>query len=217
MSKNGDYMKNFKKTISFLDAENHRATINLGITNRNGYPEFTASGDYCGSGGQCLDEIKPKTHEQQMIIDLWKEYHLTDMSKLPDNVKFWPDFEGHLDGILEEIEKQETEREKEEAKIEKTENEKLLKQMEEYGIIDDNLDACRAYLDAMNLDDLKDFEESYQGQYSDDEEFAKEQAESMGAIDEKAQWPNSCIDWEKASQELMWDYTEQDGFYFRNL
>ena len=67
-------------------------------------------------------------------------------------------------------------------------------------------------------DDLLDFEEAYQGQYEDDEEFAQEMAENTGSVDFKNQsWPQYCIDWEYAARDLMTDYSEQNGYYFRNL
>ena len=66
-------------------------------------------------------------------------------------------------------------------------------------------------------DDFSDFEEARQGQFSSDEEFAKEIAESTGEMPKDMQWPMYCIDWEFAARELMMDYSEQDGFYFRNL
>jgi hypothetical protein len=203
-------MNNFKKAISFLDAENHRAIIDLEITDRNGYPEFTASGRYLGSSGQCLDNIKPRTTAQRTLIKIWEKWHLTNISGIID-------FDKDLFAMIDKIEKEETAREAEKAKIEKTEDEKLLSQMEEYGIDDENIDACQAYLEIMNIDDLSNFWECYQGQYSNDEEFAREQADQLGLIDDKIGWPNNCIDWEQASSELMQDYTEQDGFYFRNL
>lgn len=50
---------------------------------------------------------------------------------------------------------------------------------------------------------------------SDDdfEEYARDLAESIGAIDPNANWPLSCIDWEKAADELRADYSsvEYDG------
>ena len=58
-------------------------------------------------------------------------------------------------------------------------------------------------------------EESYQGEYSSDEEFAQELAEELGAIDHDATWPMNCIDWKKAARELMYDYVEEEGHYFR--
>jgi hypothetical protein len=41
-------------------------------------------------------------------------------------------------------------------------------------------------------------------------EYAQQLAEDIGAIDPKASWPNGCIDWEKAADELRVDYTEVD-------
>lgn len=62
-----------------------------------------------------------------------------------------------------------------------------------------------------------DIDEAYQGSYKDDEDFAYETAMSIGAIDKNASWPNSCIDWEHAAKELMYDYSEHNGHYFRSL
>ena len=43
-------------------------------------------------------------------------------------------------------------------------------------------------------------------------------AENIGIVDFKNQpWPQYCIDWEYAARDLMMDYSEQDGYYFRNL
>jgi len=201
-------MKDFKKTISFIDKDNHKAIINLGLTHRNNYPEFTASGRYCGSWGQCLDHIKPITAHQRALIRFWNKYHLKEIN------------EGNLfalNNIIAKIEEEETKRQKEEDQKDLTEDEKLLQQMEEHGIDEDQLDACKAYLDYTIDDDLADFEESYSGQFDSDADFAKEQAESCGSIDNQAHWPNNCIDWEQASSELMMDYYEQDGYYFRQM
>lgn len=60
-------------------------------------------------------------------------------------------------------------------------------------------------------------EEAYQGKYRSDEDFAEEIADSLGLIDQDAKWPHDCIDWEKAAKELMYDYSEDSGYYFRNL
>ena len=65
----------------------------------------------------------------------------------------------------------------------------------------------------------KEIEEAYQGKYANDEEFAQEIAEETGALDsdavKSAMWPLYCIDWEFAARELMMDYSEQGGHYFR--
>lgn len=64
---------------------------------------------------------------------------------------------------------------------------------------------------------LSDFEEAYQGTYSSDEDFAQELAEQLGEIKKDVSWPYTCIDWEHAAKELMYDYAEENGHYFRNL
>lgn len=65
--------------------------------------------------------------------------------------------------------------------------------------------------------DPSDIDEAFQGSYKDDEDFAYEMAESLGAIDKNASWPMNCIDWAYAAKELMYDYCEHNGYYFRNL
>lgn len=62
-----------------------------------------------------------------------------------------------------------------------------------------------------------DIDESYQGSYKDNEDFAMKTAESLGAIDKNASWPMNCIDWEFAAKELMYDYSEHNGYYFRSF
>jgi transcription elongation GreA/GreB family factor len=109
--------------------------------------------------------------------------------------------EDELQALIYRLEKTEQTREDESAS--ETEDEKLSRLMDENGIDEDMTDACRAYLDVMNLDDLDDFEEAYQGQYDSDEDFAQSLAEDMGAIDPKSSWPNNCIDWEQAARDLM--------------
>jgi antirestriction protein len=59
-------------------------------------------------------------------------------------------------------------------------------------------------------------EEAYSGEFASDAEFAEDMAEQSGYLNDK-QWPFYCIDWVWAGRELMNDYSEQDGFYFRNL
>jgi len=38
------------------------------------------------------------------------------------------------------------------------------------------------------------------------EDYARELADDIGAVDKNAGWPNNCIDWEKAADELKADY-----------
>ncbi len=42
------------------------------------------------------------------------------------------------------------------------------------------------------------------------EEYAEQLADDIGAIGRNARWPITCIDWEKAADELKADYTEVD-------
>lgn len=62
-----------------------------------------------------------------------------------------------------------------------------------------------------------DVEEAYSGRYSTDEDFAYDMAEQLGELNESAGWPHSCIDWERAARDLMWDYTESNHHYFRSM
>lgn len=65
--------------------------------------------------------------------------------------------------------------------------------------------------------DLDKIEDAYEGKYDSDEDFAQALAEETSAIQEDAQWPHTCIDWEWAARELMYDYCSSGGHYFRNL
>ena len=65
--------------------------------------------------------------------------------------------------------------------------------------------------------DISNIAEAYSGEADSDEDFAENFANELGYLDNKTSWPHSCIDWEYAARELMWDYTEANGYYFRNL
>jgi hypothetical protein len=51
------------------------------------------------------------------------------------------------------------------------------------------------------------------------QDYARELAEDIGAIDPQAGWPLHCIDWERAANELATDYTlieyDGDSYYYR--
>lgn len=65
---------------------------------------------------------------------------------------------------------------------------------------------------------FKNIEEAYSGQFSSDRDFAMDLADQLGEIDFKNQpWPQYCIDWDFAAKEIMMDYSEQNGYYFRNM
>ena len=58
-------------------------------------------------------------------------------------------------------------------------------------------------------------EELYQGEYYSDEDFAYQQADDLGLVPESNDWPISYIDWNAAARDLMMDYGESNGHYFR--
>jgi len=59
-------------------------------------------------------------------------------------------------------------------------------------------------------------QDAYSGKYDSDEAFAEDMAEQCGMLQDKVSWPYTCIDWEWAARELMYDYIEENGHYFRN-
>lgn len=55
---------------------------------------------------------------------------------------------------------------------------------------------------------------------SEFEDYARDFAEDIGAIEDDAKWPATCIDWEKAASELQMNYSscEYQGttYYYRS-
>lgn len=68
-------------------------------------------------------------------------------------------------------------------------------------------------------DVLEAFYEAYAGAWDSPADFAQQLAEDVGDIKwEDLAWPFTCIDWERAGNELMMgDYWESNGFYFRSM
>lgn len=77
----------------------------------------------------------------------------------------------------------------------------------------------QAYIDNVGTEyaTAEDVQEAYQGQHENDEDFAMALSEELGYIKSDVSWPYTCIDWEQAASELMYDYFESEGYYFRNL
>lgn len=74
-----------------------------------------------------------------------------------------------------------------------------------------------AFIEQADLDALEELAEEAEGspdwQYGETliresyfTDYARELAEDIGAIQSDAQWPNYCIDWERAARELQQDY-----------
>ena len=81
--------------------------------------------------------------------------------------------------------------------------------VEEYSI-----EAVNAFIELFGKDELENFRESYGGKYSSDEEMVKELLDGTGEIPKDLP-PYVHIDWEWTAKEIMMDYSEQDGHYFR--
>ena len=65
-------------------------------------------------------------------------------------------------------------------------------------------------------EDLSNFEEAYVGEYASDEAFTQELLEEVGDIPQDL--PTYVhIDWEATARDIMYDYSEEEGYYFRNL
>lgn len=73
-------MKDFKRTISFVDNDRVKTKIEIEIRSKDSGKQFSMSGAYAGSYGQIVDHIKPATEAQQKLVDLWNKYHLNDMN-----------------------------------------------------------------------------------------------------------------------------------------
>jgi len=58
--------------------------------------------------------------------------------------------------------------------------------------------------------------ESYVGEYLSDILFARNEAEECCFDFQDTTWPKYCIDWARAAKELMYDYSEHNGHYFRD-
>jgi antirestriction protein len=64
---------------------------------------------------------------------------------------------------------------------------------------------------------IDNIDEAYSGSFGSDEDFAEDMAEQLGCIDKNLSWPYTCIDWDRASRDLMMDYSEHNGHYFRMM
>ena len=74
--------------------------------------------------------------------------------------------------------------------------------------------AVNAFIELYSIDDLEHFEESYQGSYGDVADFVENILEGYDL-----NVPNwLCIDYRETwESSLRFDYSEQDGFFFRDF
>ena len=63
---------------------------------------------------------------------------------------------------------------------------------------------------------LSDVEECYSGKWASDAEFVQNELEETGCLpDDLPLYVH--IDWESTARDVMMDYTEEGGHYFRNI
>ncbi|THV60589.1 antirestriction protein ArdA [Chryseobacterium candidae] len=84
-----------------------------------------------------------------------------------------------------------------------------------------DFEIIEAYIDCRGsyFQDIEDFlhevSDSYYGEYNSDENFAQEILEQEGSIPENL--PTYIyIDWASTAKHIMYDYSESNGYYFRN-
>ena len=75
-------------------------------------------------------------------------------------------------------------------------------------------EAIDAYIELID-DDLEDFEEAYQGDWKSDEDFVEDLLSDIGVLPNLPSYIH--IDWERTANDVMMDYSEENGYYFRNL
>lgn len=83
-----------------------------------------------------------------------------------------------------------------------------------------DMEVIEAYLDNMGSADgvsIADIEEAYQGQWSSDEDFAEELLDSTGGLSGMDESLKCYFDYSAFARDLMYDYFESNGYYFRNL
>ena len=102
-----------------------------------------------------------------------------------------------------------------------SEAQKIAERMAEIESEGCDLAAVAAYVDNLSLDvgdlDLDQFMDAYEGRFDSDKDFAQDWARGLGAVKEDDEWPHTCIDWERAARELMYDHFEQNHYYFRSM
>lgn len=94
-----------------------------------------------------------------------------------------------------------------------------MEEIEESGMYDAGAFRAYVYLIGMEYATLEAFEEAYMGEWSDDIAFVQRLLEEDGTaqdcIDDLPSYIH--IDWESTARDIMYDYDEENGYYFRKL
>ena len=79
----------------------------------------------------------------------------------------------------------------------------------------DDVDAAIAYVECFNDWNESDFEDSYIGWFSDNEDLARYFIEDLGSLDIPSE-VEPYFDYEAYGRDLAFDLYEMDGYYFYN-
>jgi len=94
----------------------------------------------------------------------------------------------------------------------------MITKEEKEKLIEENCEEeVNAYIDIVSEEyaEVEQFEEMRQGQYKSDEDFVQTLLEDIGTIPED--FPSYIyIDWKATARDVMYDYAESNGWYFRN-
>lgn len=162
-----------------------------------------------------------------------------DMTTIRDAVEEYDNFQGEIDSYEEEQQCLDTSDDNYDEDLDHLQSE-IDGQEEDQCVVNDSLKAS----DSMDIDTARDWveaadaspysdgvfeaayecdvhvsqvQEAYSGEFKSNEEFAQDMADQVGSSDDNTSWPNGYIDWERAASDLMMDYCEDNGYYFRNL
>jgi len=79
-----------------------------------------------------------------------------------------------------------------------------------------SVEAKAAYIDCFGSWDNSGFEEAYSGEWDSDTALAEDFIESTGMLSEMPDNLRSYFDTAAFTRDLMFDYSESGGYYFRN-
>lgn len=74
-----------------------------------------------------------------------------------------------------------------------------------------------AYFDNCGASSLSDVEEAYYGEHNSDEDFAYQLLDDSGTLMSVPEDLRHYFDYEKYARDLMFDFFESNGHYFRNI
>lgn len=77
--------------------------------------------------------------------------------------------------------------------------------------------AKEAYIDCFGSWDATGFEEAYSGEWESDNALAEDFMESTGMLADMPENLRGYFDTDKFTRDLMYDYSESSGHYFRNI